>query len=765
MTSAFQLRKEKIKASFTNFKANGGIKGVIQNHQHQQQQQLKTNQGSPLSVLDHDPSGYSLGDHMEYLHMHPHNASGCNNSDNSSSSSSSYYYSDVGHLLCDSLIPGLIKDYCVPLTDSEWEVRCHGLENASTSSSTNPPLSQLPIRTLTIRLAPDVMTSTVIDAIHDACRDTFVTHQVLKRFQGHFQCLLVPEDENEVPFVMDIRVCTNRTGVLERCLLLRIYYADSLHNPKDENDDHNNGVINKDDDPNAPPSSPLFPKTKPRSVEQSRAQILQSLQDSTIMMVPMNLHLRSACAFLQYLGQQQRSFFQNPSGIPAPQPSPKASTSFFLGNFQPTLSVQQWNDTTPEQYRFPSLNSQDWSLLQSTWTMVSSIWRNLMMHNCLFHTYELANPGSTGGKVLVAPVVLDMHYCSQIREIARDTMLKDLESSLENLQMSLEKMEATYQGFTLVLQKALLGYQMAKHDTSHSKTPTLARPSRIPPIGYLQLAEMVAKCVTVDPRKTPAQVCDETIIKTYKTFGSQDDKESRKYIKEANATIVKRMVQLQEIQRQAIRALELDANTQQVSRAFSSQARQATNTLGRVDRFLLARVPLLDMELVGNGRCQITASNMLCWWERFLSLGGGGGGSNHNNSNDSNGGSNHSNGNNNNNNNSNNQAPSNVHLDKRSVILVDLRAVQFQVLNDNCVSVSDKKSKASICKLFTTTTADMTKFIALIQCLQQQHQDDLVNLLGSLHYPVQFPNSIPPPPPPPPPKKIDHRGIHTLTDL
>ena len=152
---------------------------------------------------------------------------------------------------------------------------------------------------------------------------------------------------------------------------------------------------------------------------------------------------------------------------------------------------------------------------------------------------------------------------------------------------------------------------------------------------------------------------------------------------------------------------------------------------------------------------------MLCWWERFLSLGGGGGGSgsNHNNSNDGNGGSNHSNGNNT------NHASSNVHLDKRSVILVDLRAVEFQVLNDNCVSVSDKKSKSSICKLFTTTTADMTKFIALIQCLQQQHQDDLVNLLGSLHYPLQFPNSIPPPPPPPPSKKIDHRGIHTLTDL
>ena len=376
-----------------------------------------------------------------------------------------------------------------------------------------------------------------------------------------------------------------------------------------------------------------------------------------------------------------------------------------------------------------------------------------MLHNCLFHTYELADPGNSGSTALTAAVVLDMHYCSQIREIARDTMLKDLESSLENLQTSLEKMEATYQGFTGVLQKALLGYQMAKHDTSHSKTPTLARPSRIPPVGYLQLAEMVAKCVTVDHRKTPAQVCDETIIKTYKTFGSQDDKESRKYIKEANATIVKRMVQLQEIQRQAIRALELDANTQQVSRAFSSQARQATNTLGRVDRFLLARVPLLDMELVGNGRCQITASNMLCWWERFLSLGG------NNNNNSSDGSSN------NNNSNSSITSSSNANLDKRSVILVDLRAVHFQVLNDNCVSVLDKKSKSSICKLFTTTTEDMTKFIALIQCLQQQHQDDLVNLLGSLHYPHQFPNALPPPPPPPPSKKIDHRGIHSLTDL
>ena len=138
--------------------------------------------------------------------------------------------------------------------------------------------------------------------------------------------------------------------------------------------------------------------------------------------------------------------------MPAPKPSPKTCTSFFLGNFQPTLSVQQWNDKTPVQYRFPCLNSQDWSLLQSTWTMISSIWRNLILHNCLFQHYQLAdyggvstssttNTSKTASTVAAgAAVVLDMHYCSQIRQIARDTMMRDLEVSLENLQSSLEKM-------------------------------------------------------------------------------------------------------------------------------------------------------------------------------------------------------------------------------------------------------------------------------------------------------------------------------------
>lgn len=770
--STFQQHKEKLRASISNLK-NNGIKGVIKN------QQI-----SPSSSLDYDPSGYSLGDHMEYLHMHPHMANGASATD---ASSMCCYYSDVSHLLCDSLIPGLVKDYCVPLSDEEWEARSFGLDplssgstittstttstsgSSSSSSTASPSFCHLPIRTMTIRLAPDIMTSAIVDAIHDACRDTFVTHQVLKRFQGHFQCMLVPEDQNEVPFIFDTRVCTSRTGVLERHLLLRIYYADSLKTSNSSNtyDDSSSSSNHSD-------HSYTKPKKQP-SPAQRRAQVLQSLQESTTMMVPMNLHLRSACAFLQYMGQQhqlqQKSSNNNnnvyhPSAILSPHPSPKTSTSFFLGNFQPTLSVQQWNAKTPLQYRFPCLNSQDWSLLQSTWTMVSSLWRNLAIHNCLFHTYRLVVPSTLptasagesspaaataaapGAISHVAPVVLDMHYCSQIRQIARDTMLKDLESSLDSLQTSLENMEATYQGFTLVLQKALLGYQMAKHDKSHSKTPTLAKPTKIPPIGYLQLAEMVAKCVTVDSNKTAAQICDETIIKTFKTFGSQDDKESRKYIKDANTTIMKRMVQLQEIQRDAIRALESHANTQTVSRAFSHQARMATNTLGRVDRFLMARVPLLDMELVGNGRCQITASNLLCWWERILTLGGnsgsgvgGGGGSNHSGS------------------------DSASYSDKRTVILVDLRAVQFQVLNNNCISVLEKKTKAPICKLFTTK--DMPNFVALMQCLQQ-HQDDLVNLLGSLHYPNQYPNALPPPPSnggSAATKGIDHRGIDSVTEL
>lgn len=754
MSSTLKQRRQQLRASLTNLKTNG-LKVL---------QQAPPDGVSPTSVLSPvvDPSEYSLGDHMEYLHLHKTTMIASSSPESSQQSPkqspqpSNHYYSDVSHLMCDSLLPGLVKDYCTPLTQEEWKVHCHGMEanggmasfgfakTTTTSSSSASSISSnnfkdLPVRTLTMRLAPDSMTSAVMDAVHDACRDNYTTHQVLKRFQGHFQCLIVPEDESEVPFILDACVSTMKTGVLERQLLLRIYYADSLQKPEtkptnaNELEIHsltsafnsNGGFFITNSSNSAKKKSSSQQKQRPTTHQQLRAQIMESLQNSfsnsnttttngdrstidtsTAMMVPMNLQLRSASAFVQYVVQKQQQQQQhqqlpgmdNPLIWPSPQPSPKASTSHFLANFQPTLSVQDWNGAaTPAHYKFPALNSQDWALLQSSWTLISGIWRQCMLHRCLFHTYELASSS-------IPPVVLDLDYCSHIRQISRDTMMQDLTQSISQLQESLEAMEATYEGFTLVLQKALHGYRMAKHAVSHSKMPTLAHPTSIPPIGYPQLAEMVAKCVNLKDKtkdgkeypKTAAQVCDETVIKTYKTFGSQDDKESRQYLKDANATIMKRMVQLQEIQRSAIRALELDANTTTASRAFSAQARQATNTLGRVDRVLLARVPLLDMELVGNnGRCQITASNLLCWWDQLLPLG------------------------------------------KQKVILVDLRAVKFHVWNANCVSVLDKATSEAICKLHTAT--DMPRFIALMKCLQQ-HQDDLVNLLGNLHYPNQFPD-------------------------
>ena len=43
--------------------------------------------------------------------------------------------------------------------------------------------------------------------------------------------------------------------------------------------------------------------------------------------------------------------------------------------------------------------------------------------------------------------VIDPHYCAQLRQVARDRMLEELESNLADIKSNLEQMEKSYQNF------------------------------------------------------------------------------------------------------------------------------------------------------------------------------------------------------------------------------------------------------------------------------------------------------------------------------
>lgn len=601
-------------AKFTKDVENNGIRVAIRSCR-------PTTGGSDSSSAGLDTSddasvtasAYTLGDHMEYLHIHQ-DAGG-------------HHYVDVSHLLSDSV--HIVKDFCSPIPKHRLEKLFYGI------NETKDELKQvsLPVRTMTMRLAPHVMTSVILDAVQDACHhQSQWTPQVLKRLLGHFQCLMVPstDDADDVAFLLDVRICTCKTGILDRQLLLQVFYA-ADHKP-----------------------------SKPQSPRQIREEAIRSIRSAQNLMIPMNLHLRGAASYLQYCSKNCSG--KSPMELPCPKDSPKASTAFFMGCFEPTFSVQLVTNpllVLPNQM-YPSLNSEDWSLLQSSWTLISSIWRALMEHQCLF----VASEGPR--------IVLDLHYCSQIRQISRNNMLAELQNNLQELQTNLQRMERSYQVSLRICQRACKKYFLPKVVELTNPSPQVNGPSSVPPVGYMKIAQIILEKVVPKDTQSGLTACDQSVANVYKTFCSQDEYDARKHLQDTNATVMARLVEIQNAQQEMIQFIERHPNTQTAAKQFAKAARNATNTKGRVARLLLARVPLMEFDLI-NGKCQITASNMLCSHDRLLG---------------------------------------------QEWILVDLVAIDFQMLSPNCLAILSKTGE-TIIKLHTSTDIpSLMIFIKTLQTLQ-----------------------------------------------
>jgi hypothetical protein len=533
-----------------------------------------------------------------------------------------------------------------------------GLENNPTPQGEN---EALPVRTMILRLRPDIMSGVVMDALQEACEQhPTVTARVLKRRDGHFQCLIIPNGIDDVEeaspaYLVDANICTSRRGALERQLLLRIFHAGVEETKRKKKKSPKNKASNND-------------QTDPPHRSNSSTAGLLILD---------NLRLRDACSFLQYIRRHHPNV-RNPMELPSPRDAPKASTAFFAGSYEPTYSVQLAKElkTTPTCL-YSSLNSEDWALLQSSWPMISRMWKNLSMQNCVFHTVEeipLVEPDQRDESGELSGPILDLHYCSQIRHLSREGMLDEIRSSFHDLRTNLREMEASYANFIHMLQHSWAKFHMMRYKAPPGRrTPQLDMPNRICPPGYTILAALACKCARAEDVNDPTALCDDAVRKVYKTFCSQDDHTSRKNLKEANKAVMERLVEIQNTQMTLVEQLETHQNTQGAAKQFVKMARQATNTKGRVERLVLAKVPLLDLGIIG-GNCQITSTAMLCTTSGIFGT---------------------------------------------KCHYFDLKAVDFVIKSGNCLSIVLVQSREAIYKIHTATDLpSLTRFLKTLKTLQ-----------------------------------------------
>ena len=214
------------------------------------------------------PTTYTLQDHADHLRLRTEKMGG-------------WYYCDMSPLALvetNEHSQDLVKDYCLPVpfrklkrlycglmyhpvvsqppkhqmatpsrllaspeptstrTPRRTPVRTPGTPAAPRTPSTPapaapvPPEEPLPVRTVSIRIRPDVLCGATMDAVHHAFEllpHQHCTSHVLKRQGGHLRAGVYMTRSGGLPslaYVVDAQLCTQKNEELERRLLLRFYH-------------------------------------------------------------------------------------------------------------------------------------------------------------------------------------------------------------------------------------------------------------------------------------------------------------------------------------------------------------------------------------------------------------------------------------------------------------------------------------------------------------------------------------------------------------
>jgi len=603
------------------------------------------------------PKGYSLQDHANFLHLKTEKSGG-------------WYFSDTTqHLLAQTMsgndsegvIGDLVKDYCLPIPYRKLKRLYSGLmyhnvsvkQTAATSNDTtfssstprqedgsrlDPAASSeasvptihsatlsaqtqeepLPVRTIAIRLRPDVLCGAIMDAIHHAFQvsgNGSTTMHVLKRQGGHLRgAVYSNQSKQTLAYVVDAQVCTQKNDELERRLVLRFY-----HIQDDPDAMHELGqVLQQKKQVPIPPS--------PGLVDEG---IISNDSGSDG-----NRHLKQSCSLIQRLmaAQQQQSMDpkQQASWLGLRSNSmfkSKAAMQRCVGkhlesNFKSCPSVRAENkkaSPTIRRLTLPSLSNKDWPILDVSWTLTSSILEELDTRDCSFNTFTTLPFGQ-----FPSLPTLDVHFCSQLRRLSRENMITHLLKSAKDLEEYAKSAEYNCAVCISLLKPMLMNYELGalelpKPPKSLQEYPLEFTPPQVacPPWGGL-----VMEALNQVAARTPTGEISETkaIQQVYDAFCKQDDEEQAARLGRKNAQIMERLATMQRHQKGLIDHIRdsyvYSPNAGRAADKFLRRLQLATN-VGKPGSPSLLReeVPLLSCRISlgasSSGTCYITATQIL----------------------------------------------------------------------------------------------------------------------------------------------------------
>jgi hypothetical protein len=529
------------------------------------------------------------------------------------------YNEDIGN---DWLHDFSIKEYCVAMSDSQLHHLFVGLPDPrktqqltdhQTSASSMPHQSTvqspsnsklkprdimmpLPVRTVVIRIRPDVLCGAVMEGAHHALMIMDAT--VTKRQGGHCQAVVkgarcTVDESHEIfypPFFVDIRLATHKSDHCERVLLVRIYHAS-----EDDNDDEK--------------SSP------------SKEDLFLSQQDEWLD-TPVDekpaLHLRESCALIQHIEAPELvKKIPWPGGHGSQSEMQAVVSQHLVEHYRACPSAKSGKVT------LPALNAEDFLVIRSSWRLVQLLWEELETRDLSYTTLSTTRFGS-----FPSLPTLDVHYCSQVRRISRDAMIVQLMKSAGELEQFAREAELACANMITLLKPTFKAYEV---DAPSLPTPKLLTEYKL---DYTVSKESFGTKVqhalneiqawtaevsnagpifqsSIEPRN-PTDFWDSfdmaarAVQLVLEAFHKQHDDEQSARLIRKNSQVMDRLSKMQAHQKLSIQTLENCAS-------WSPKAAKAAKNFG-LRSGGPPEVPLLKLSIVvgrSTGICSVTANRIM----------------------------------------------------------------------------------------------------------------------------------------------------------
>jgi hypothetical protein len=490
-----------------------------------------------------------------------------------------------------------------------------------------PPMPQeepLPVRTVTIRIRCDVLCGAVMDAVHHAFEVLPNITRVLKRQGGHLRGA-VYHSTQQLAYVADVQLCTQKNDPLERRLVVRYYHVQD-----DPEAMHELGQALQQQHQQQTNSTPS---------EASTTNILGTIdggggnKDEKLLG---NWHMKQSCSLIQRLmaaQQQGGASKMDPKqqsswlGVRELSFDSKAAMqrgigSHLLSNYKACPSVREENKkATPTIRRLtlPSLSNRDWPLLELSWELTTIFLDELDTRDCTYNTLSTLPFGQ-----FPSLPTLDVHYCSQLRRLSREAMITQLLKSAKELEDYAKTAEYNCAICITLLEPMFKFYGIPPMSLPEKSKPLDQYPLDFTPpqVSCPPWGSLVMEALNKVTAKTPTGdiAINDAVKMVYQAFIRQDDEEQAARLGRKNAQIMERLAKLQSHQRwlvQNIRDAHVYSEKAKTEADYFYNRAQVSSNEGKegYPPRLEPAVPLLNFKISlgasSSGDCYVTSNQIL----------------------------------------------------------------------------------------------------------------------------------------------------------